>query len=791
MSKRAFSIVLVAVVAVTLSLPAAHAGIQAGLAGYWPLDGDATDASRNGNNGTIVGSVSPVPDRYGMAGAALRFAGETDSYVDVGDSAELRITGPMTVTAWVLLHGSNQNNGRIVTKQGDVDNGSWNLGVEASPDGGAHAATFQVAAAPSDVVRVDDTLPLPTDRWVHLTGIYRPGETLEIYVDGMLRAETMADIPSTQFSDNGLSVLIGSGHGCSDCAWDGLIDEVRIYDRAISQVEIWQIMRANVGCSLAPQPADGATDVPPDVTLSWKAGLFAKTHDLYFGTVADDVNSASRTNPRNVLLSKGRSATTYGLNSDLDLGQTYYWRVDEVNAFDSFIYKGNLWRFTVESHAIPIGKVLATTNALSNDGAGPANTVNGSGLNDDDEHSISPGDMWLAAANGNDPVWLQYRFDTPCKLQEMLVWNYNDPSESGLGCGLKDVTVEYSTDGVAWTAWKDVELAQATGAPDYVANTTVALGGVVARYVRLTVHTTWGATGQYGLSEVRFLQIPTRARAPRPADGASGVDVDLVLNWSAGREAAFHDVHFNQSAPMVATGAAFLGSVTVNEYPAGSLNFGTPYYWRIDERNDAKSPSLWQGDIWTFITREYAVVDDFESYTDESGRRIYEIWRDGWENGTGSLVGHMEPPYAEKVIVHSGGQSMPFAYNNSESPFYSEAARTMAIAQKWQDHGADVLRLFVRGHPDNDPGSLYIAVEDTGGRVAVATHPNPAALTSAAWQEWAIPYSAFADVGLSAVQTVYLGVGDRDNPVPGGSGLIYIDDIERGRPIGGLTPGRR
>jgi hypothetical protein len=344
MFKTVVSTVFVAVLIVIVLLPVARADIQAGLAGYWPLDGDATDASRNGNNGTIVGNVNPVPDRYGMAGAALRFPGQADSYVDAGDSADLQITGPMTATAWVFLHGSNQNNGRIVSKQGDIDSGSWNLSIEAGPDGGAHAATFQVAARPSDIVRVDDTQPLPTDRWVHVTGIYRPGEALEIYVDGMLRAETVIDVPFSQFSDNGLPVLIGSGHACSDCAWDGLIDEVRIYDRAISQVEIWQIMRANVGCSLAPQPADGATDVPPDVTLSWRAGLFAKTHDLYFGTVADDVNNASRTNPRNVLLSKGRSTTTYSLSSSLDLGQTYYWRVDEVNAFDSFIYKGSLWR---------------------------------------------------------------------------------------------------------------------------------------------------------------------------------------------------------------------------------------------------------------------------------------------------------------------------------------------------------------------------------------------------------------------------------------------------------------
>ena len=791
MSSRVLSIVLPVFVLLGAWPMAARADVKAGLVGYWPLDGDATDGSASRNDGTLVGNVRAVPDRYSASSAALLFPGEAGAFVDLGDPAELQITGAMTLTAWVYLNGSNQNNGCIIGRRDSSEGGSWDLSVEADADGVANAVTFGVARGSADYIAVGDVLPVPTDQWVHIAAIYRPGLALEIYIGGQLRASNVVEIPASQLSESGTPVLIGSRSGCSDCGWDGLIDEVRVYNRAVTQIEVWQIMRANVGCSLAPEPADGATDVPRDVTLHWTAGLFAKTHDVYFGTIVEDVNNASRTSPGSVLVGRGRSLTTYAPTSDLEFGQTYYWRVDEVNAFESAIYKGNVWSFTVEPYASAIANVVATTNVLSIDGSGPANTVNGSGLNEDDEHSTSLNDMWVGVSDGSEPVWLQYGFDALYKLNEMLVWNYNAPSESGDGFGPRDVTVEYSADGAIWATLRDVELAQATGMPDYVGNTSVNLGGIAARYVRLTFQTGWGATGQYGLSEVRFFHVPTRARAPQPADGESGVDVDLVLSWSAGREAEVHDVHLSNSAPMVATGVALQGSVTTNQYPLRPLDFGTTYYWRVDELNEARSPSLWQGEIWTFTTCEYAKVDDFEGYSDDSGRRIYQTWKDGYENGSGAMVGYMEAPFAEKHIVHGGGQSMPFTYNNADSPFYSEAGRSLGTGKDWQDHGADALRLFVRGNVDNDPGSLYVAVEDTVGRVAVATHPDPTILTSTTWQEWAISYSELEGISLSGVQRMSIGVGDRDNPVPGGSGLIYIDDIEFGHPVGGQTPVRR
>ena len=133
------------------------------------------------------------------------------------------------------------------------------------------------------------------------------------------------------------------------------------------------------------------------------------------------------------------------------------------------------------------------------------------------------------------------------------------------------------------------------------------------------------------------------------------------------------------------------------------LEYGRTYYWKVAEVNEAAMPSVWEGQVWSFSTREFFVVDNFESYTDDEGNRIYETWIDGWENQTGSLVGYMQAPFAEQRIVHGGKQSMPLEYNNVKTPFYSEAERTFAPVQNWTVNGADTLSLWFQGRA---PGFL-------------------------------------------------------------------------------------
>ena len=290
--------------------------------------------------------------------------------------------------------------------------------------------------------------------------------------------------------------------------------------------------------------------------------------------------------------------------------------------------------------------------------------------------------------------------------------------ESFIGFGARKVTIEYSADGTTWTALDNVpEFARAPGMAGYAANTTVNLGGVMAKFVKLTINGTWGGISPVtGLSEVRFSYVPVQARQPQPATAATGVAVDASLNWRPGREAGSHQVFFGTDQAAVAGGTVAAKTVADHAFTPGSLNFGTTYYWKVDEVNTVTYP----GDVWSFTTQEYAVVDDFESYNDDDNR-IYDAWIDGYTDGkSGSIVGNMDAPFAEQTILHGGKQSMPFEYNNVKAPYYSEASRTFEATQNWTTNGADTVSLYFRGR----------AAGFAGQRQRHLHHEQPAAPTS-------------------------------------------------------------
>jgi regulation of enolase protein 1 (concanavalin A-like superfamily) len=452
------------------------------------------------------------------------------------------------------------------------------------------------------------------------------------------------------------------------------------------------------GIASDPLPGTGVTDVPRDVVLSWTVGDFASKHDVYFGTDLAAVTQATTTaDPGGVYQGRVDSAT-YAVPL-LAYGQTYYWRVDEVNAPPtSTVITGNVWSFTTETLTSQVTAVTATASSFE-EGFGPENTVNGSGLSNG-LHSAANADSWVSAKGGAQPTWIQFAFDRVYKLAEMRVWNYNIFFEPVLGFGFKDVTIEYSTDGTTWTLLKEDQFAQAAGQDNSPVSTTVDLGGVGAQFVRLTAQSNWGGiVQQFGLSEVQFSYTPVSPREPVPASGAQGVDENTVLSWRAGREAASHQVYFGTDANAVRSGTAPVHTVADHRFDPGPLEFGQTYYWKVAEVNEAATPAIWEGDLWSFSTREALVVDDFESYTDDEGSRIYEAWVDGWTNGTGSTVGYVQAPFAERAIVHGGQQSMPLDYNNTKSPFYSEAERTFDTVQDWTVNGADTLTLYFRGNP--------------------------------------------------------------------------------------------
>lgn len=524
-----------------------------------------------------------------------------------------------------------------------------------------------------------------------------------------------------------------------------------------------------------PLPKNGQTDVLFDADLEWISGINAVTHDVYLGTDIEAVSNADRSNPMGVLASEGQTTNAFD-PGNLTFDQTYYWRVDEVSGAPDFsIAKGDIWSFTIEPRARTVEGVTATSNAASVPGQEPERIIDGSGL-DGDQHSNNTEHMWTGTPNADEPTYLQFEFDKVYKLYEMLVWNYNIQFESFLGYGLRDVTLEYSQDGIEWTVLGDAELTQATGQPTYTANTAVSLQGVAAQYLRMTINNNFsGENSIFGLSEVRFSYIPVAPTQPQPTDGDVDVAIDTLLSWRHGREAVSHDVYLGTD-PNVLT----LVDTTTESLYEPTLDLGTTHYWQIVEVNDAAAVPTWAGDVWSFSTQEYLVVDDFERYVDDvtAGDVIWEVWTDGWveeggdpDNG-GAIVGNASSPFAEQDIVHSGNQSMPMFFDNASASAISEVDLSLTPAQDWTVNGIQSLSLWFYGAPGNT-GTLYVKINNT----KVTYNGDATDIAIAQWQPWNIDLAAVGG-DLSNVTTVSVGVEGT------GSGKILIDDIR----LYGKTP---
>jgi len=471
-----------------------------------------------------------------------------------------------------------------------------------------------------------------------------------------------------------------------------------------------------------PDPADGT--ILPDTwaSITWSAGVSAVSHDVYFSDNLADVEA------RAAEASLGNQASTnfvagfpgFPYPDDFVPGTTYYWRIDEIEADGTTIYEGNIWSFTVPPKT--------GYNPDPADGAG----------------SVDPN------------VELNWEPGFGVKLHHVYFGDNFDDVDNGTGGTYKGPA----------------------GFPEYTPG-TLELEKVY--YWRVdefdSINTYKG--------DVWGFATPGAAESLMPSNGATDVRQTQILKWSPGDSAASHQVYFGTDKEVVRNantgspeykGSRDLGS---QSYDPGKLQWDTTYYWRVDGVDNANPNSPWVGLVWSFTTANFLIVDDFELYNDldpadPESNRIFNVWLDGYLNPTnGSLVGYETPPFAEQTIVHGGNQSMPLYYDNSVG--YSEATLTLTYPRDWTENGVSTLTIWFRGDAANAADPMYVVLNGS----AVVIHDNPNAAQTNKWTQWNIDLQAFADQGvnLANVNTIALGLGNRNSSLAGGSGTMYFDDI--------------
>ncbi len=709
-------------------VPALVSSVSADIVAHWPLDDGsgtvARDVTGNGSDGTLQGDPQWVTGKYGTA---LEFDG--DDFVDCGNQDILNFgTNDWTITAWIKT--TQTDRGTIFANGGD--NGGGVRFTLATHEANADKLTLTTDDDTTKVQAKGATVVIDGE-WYHVAGM-RQGTTVSVYVNGVLDGTNTVPAGYNLSGTSQAHSLIGAITDARDATgktrekfYIGIIDDVRIYNSALTEPELGAAMEGGKGYpyALAPIPEDGSYHFDTWVNLSWSPGDFAVSHDVYMGDDLAGVQSAARDSE----LFRGNQTATFYLAGfpgfaypdGLVPGTTYYWRIDEVNdAEPNSPWAGPVWSFSI-----------------------PPKTA----------YNPDPADGAEFVAVNSTLSW------TP-----------------GFGSKLHTVYIGTDYDTVS-NAAGGLAQGAATFKPAAPLEPEKVYHWRVDEFDAAATHKgdIWGFT------------TPGAAGNPQPANGTTGVAMTAKLSWTPATTAVSHDVYFgtDKAAVQSATTASpeYKGNKAKGSesLDPGKLAWNSDYYWRVDA---VYGTGTVKGLVWNFTTADFISVDDFESYNDieppdPASNRIFDKWIDGFgTTNNGALVGNDLPPYAEQKVVHGGAQSMPYSYDNNLKT--SDATFTLVSPRDWTVEGVGKLSLWFRGSAGNAAEKMYVALNGN----AVVYNEDLTAAQKAKWTQWIIDLQAFADQGvnLASVNTITIGFGTKGSPAAGGTGKVYFDDISLYRP---------
>ncbi|MCP4608138.1 MAG: LamG domain-containing protein [Planctomycetes bacterium] len=635
MSKKCFTLITFVLVLGLMSNASAE------LVGQWKLDEGggtiAVDASGNGNDGTLEDEPVVVEGQFGQA---LAFE---DSRVAIPASDSLTANlfqESFTMSAWInptrtgntwqqifrSVRAADTNDTLFLNNDGRL---SWRGRV-----GGAWAGGM--CETDPDVV--------PADQWTHVA-VTGDGTNFRIYVNGALSQESAFQTTDGE-NEN---YYIGGDTNFGE-SYAGIIDDVRVYNHVLSEDDVRASMENQGGAivkAYGPDPSSGTLHEDTWISLGWRAGDLAASHDVYIGDNFDAVNEGAE----GTLI--GNQAATFivagfpgfPFSDGLIPGTTYYWRIDEVNdAEPNSPWKGDIWSFS-----IPPKTAYFPDPADGGESAGVDVTLGWTPGFGAKLHTIYFGETFEEVDNAAGGIQQGTTTFTPgtLKMAKTYYWRVDE----------FDIAETHKGDVWSFTTEGGVTaLDPANGAVD----------------VTQTPILTW-APGLGASHEIYF--------------GADAASLELKGSGNLGSE-SFEPGQLEWDTTYY---------WRVDE--ANSANADSPW-----------TGPLWSFTTANFlIIDDMESYNDLDE-SDPASNRIYLAWIDGFDNPAtnGSVVGNLNAPFAEQTIVNNGIQSMPMAYDNSVGK--SEATLTLTSNKDWTVNGVTTLTIWFRGASGNAAESLYVAL---------------------------------------------------------------------------------
>ena len=681
------------------------------LIGRWTLDEGmgttALDWSGHGHDASFRGEPWWVD---GYDGGGLAFDGVDDSVVTSFDE---ETWSAFTVTLWAKAATVGQNEWSSVFANHVPNSAGFQLGVDGSNPG-----IYRYNGANGGLVEISEV----TTSWVHIS-VTCNGTSTTIYYNGNVAATIGAADPV--FNMFGIGINRGG-----DQSFEGIIDDVRVYDKELTQEEVRLVMRIDPLLAWSASPTNGTTvDIDNATPLTWSRGDMASQHDVYFGTYKDAVANADSSDTTGIYRGS-QAGTSFTPSEGIEWGGgPYYWRIDENNT-DATVTKGRVWSFTVADFIL---------------------------IDDFESYDANDNQIWYAWHDGlgygaPDTADFFAGNGTGAAVGDETTASYTE--ETIVNGGSQSMPLAYDNNKQGFAKYSETELAL-TAPRDWTKHELAELSLWFRGYLESASTFTEGPSGTYTMTARSgniWGQTDQLHYLFKQLSGPGSIiaKVESVTNTSTGAKCG---VMIRE----MLTGDSKHAFTFMR--PDGGVRFN-----RRIEVGDTTSNSVENGlEFPRWVKLERDVSGLFTASHSADGVTWVPV--DDINMGTSSSV-------QMNSVVYIG---VALSSNNTAETceaVLSNIQVTGATTGEWQSQDIGILA--------NAAEPLYVALADAAGTPAVVYHDDANAATIDIWTEWIIPLQAFADQGinLADVDRIAIGLGTRGNmTTPGGSGKTFLDDI--------------